>query len=53
MLRLNSLTTITYNNLLCDLHFHTVPPEYFLQVLVYLVAARVYGISCLMSLLEN
>jgi hypothetical protein len=53
MLRLNSLTTITHNNILCDLHFHIVPPEYFLQVLVHLVAARVYGISCLMSFLEN
>jgi hypothetical protein len=53
MLWLNSLTTVTYGNILCDLPFHTVPPESFLQVLVHLLAARMYGISCLMSLLEN
>jgi hypothetical protein len=53
MLHLNSLATVAYDNILCDLHFHTVPLESFLQVLVHLLAARVYGISCFMSLLEN
>jgi hypothetical protein len=53
MLCLNSLTTIAYGNILCDLPFHNVPPESFLQVLVHFLAARVYGISCLMSFFEN
>jgi hypothetical protein len=53
MLRLNSLTTVAYGHMLCDLPFHTVPPESFLQVLVHLLAAGVYGISCLMGFLEN
>jgi hypothetical protein len=53
MLYLNSLTTVTYGNIFCDLPFHTVPSESFLLVLVHLLAARVYGISCLMSFLEN
>jgi hypothetical protein len=30
MLNLNSLTTVTYGNILCDFPFHTVPPESFL-----------------------
>jgi hypothetical protein len=53
MLCLNSLTTVAYGNILCYLPFHTVPPESFLQALVHLFAARVYGISCLMSFLED
>jgi hypothetical protein len=53
MLRLNSLTTVTYGNIICDLPFHTVPLESFLQIMVHFLAARVYGISCLMSFLEN
>jgi hypothetical protein len=53
MLCLDYVTTITYGNILRDLPFHVVPPESFLQVLVHLFAARVYGISCLMSFLEN
>jgi hypothetical protein len=47
MLCLDSLATITYGNILCDLPFHVIPPEYFLQVLVHFLTARVYGISCL------
>jgi hypothetical protein len=53
MLYLDSLTTVAYGNILCYLSFHSVPPEYFLQVLVHLLTARVYGISCLVSLLKN
>jgi hypothetical protein len=53
MLCLDSLTFVTYGNIICDLPFHSVPPESFLQVLVHLLAATVYGISCLMSFLEN
>jgi hypothetical protein len=53
MLCLNSLTTIAYGHILCDFPFHTVPLESFLQVLVHLLAARVYGISCLMDFFEN
>jgi hypothetical protein len=53
MLHLNSLTAVTYGNILCDLPFYMVPPESFLQVLVHLLAARMYGIGCLMSFLED
>jgi hypothetical protein len=53
MLYLDSLTIVAYGNITCYLPFHTVPPEYFLQVLVHLLVVRVYGISCLVSLLEN
>jgi hypothetical protein len=53
MLCLDSLTTAAYGNILHDLPFHTVPPESFLQLLVHLLTAREYGISYLMSLLEN
>jgi hypothetical protein len=53
MLCLDSLTTIASGNILCYLAFRTIPLESFLLVLVYLLAARVYGICCLMSFLEN
>jgi hypothetical protein len=53
MLYLDSLTTVAYGNILCDLPFHSVPPESFLQVLVHLLATSVYGISYIMSFLEN
>jgi hypothetical protein len=53
MLYLDSMTTITYGNILCCLPFHSVPLESFLQVLVHLLTARVYGISYLMSFLKN
>ena len=53
MLCLNSLIAVAYGNILCDLPFHTVPPESFLQVLVHLLATRVYRVCCLMSFLEN
>jgi hypothetical protein len=53
MLCLDSLTNVASGNILCYLPFHTVPPESFLQVLVHLLAARVYGIRCLMSFLKN
>jgi hypothetical protein len=53
MLCLDPLTTIAYDHIFCYLPFHTIPPESFLQVLVHLFTARVYGISCLMSFLEN
>jgi hypothetical protein len=53
MFCLDSLTTVAYGNILCDLPFHIVPPESFLQVLVHLLATKVYEISCLMSFLEN
>jgi hypothetical protein len=47
------LTTIAYGHILCYLPFHTVPLESFLQVLVHLLTARVYGISCLVSFFKN
>jgi hypothetical protein len=53
MLHLNSLITVTYGNILYDLPFHTIPPESLLQVLVYLLASWVYGIGCLMGILED
>jgi hypothetical protein len=53
MLCLDPLTTVAYSHILCYLPFHIVPPESFLQVLVHLFTARVYGISCLMRFLEN
>jgi hypothetical protein len=53
MLCLDPLTTVTYSHILYYLPFHTVPRESFLQVLVHLFAARVYGIRCLMNFLEN
>jgi hypothetical protein len=46
-------STVTYDNILRDRTFHSVPPESFLQVLVHYLATWVYGISCLMSFLEN
>jgi hypothetical protein len=49
----NPLATVTYSHILCYLPFHTVPPELFLQVLVHLLAIRMYRICCLMSFLEN
>jgi hypothetical protein len=53
MLCIISLTTATYSNILCDLPFHTVSLESFLQVLVHLLTARMYGISCFMGYLED
>jgi hypothetical protein len=53
MFCLDSLTTISSGNLICYLPFHTVPLEFFLQVLVHLLATRVYIIRCLMSFLVN
>jgi|SRR5688572_5018274 hypothetical protein len=53
MLCFNSLITVAYGHILCDLPFHSVPPESFLHVLVHLLAARVYGISYLMGFLGN
>jgi hypothetical protein len=53
MLCLDSLTTVAYSHILGYLPFHSVPPESFLQVLVHLFVARVYGIRYLMSFLEN
>jgi hypothetical protein len=53
MLFLDPLTTITYGHMLRDLPFHSVPPEFLLQILIHLLTSRVYGISCLMSFLED
>jgi hypothetical protein len=53
MFCLDSLTTVASGNIICYLPFHIVPPESFLQVLVHLLATRVYRIRCLMSFLEN
>jgi hypothetical protein len=53
MFYFNPLTTITYSHILYYLSFHTVPPESFLQILVHLLATRMYRICCLMSFLEN
>jgi hypothetical protein len=53
MLRFNPLTIVAYDNILRDLPFHTVPPESFLQILVHLLASRVYGIGCFMGFLED
>jgi hypothetical protein len=53
MLRLKSLIDVAYGNILCDLPFHVIPPESFLQVLVHFLAARVYGIRCFMGFLKN
>jgi hypothetical protein len=53
MLCLDHLTTITYGHMLCDLPFHSIPPKFLLQILIHLLTSRVYGISCLMSYLED
>jgi hypothetical protein len=53
MLCLDPLTTITYSHMLCDLSFHSVPPEFLLQILVHLLTSRMYGIRCLMNFLED
>jgi hypothetical protein len=53
MFCLDPLTTVASGNVLCYLPFHTAPSESFLQVLVHLLATRVYRICYLMSLLEN
>jgi hypothetical protein len=53
MLHLNSLTSVTYGNILRDLPFYTVPPESFLRVLVHFLAARMYKIGCFMSFLDD
>jgi hypothetical protein len=39
--------------MLCDLPFHFVPLEFLLQILIYLLTSRLYGISYLMSFLED
>jgi hypothetical protein len=49
----NPLTTVTYRHILCYLPFHIVPPESFLQVLVHLLATRIYRICGHVSFLEN
>jgi hypothetical protein len=46
------LTTVASGHTLCYLPFPIVPPESFLQVLVHLLATRVYRICCLMSFPE-
>jgi hypothetical protein len=38
---------------LCDLPFHSVPPEFLLQILIRLLTSRMYGICRLMSFLED
>jgi hypothetical protein len=53
MLYIGPLTTITYSHVLCDLPFHFAPPEFLLQILIHLLTSRMYGISCLMSFLED
>jgi hypothetical protein len=53
MFCLDPLTTIASGNILYYLPFHTIPLESLLQVLVHLLATRVYRICCLMSFLEN
>jgi hypothetical protein len=53
MLCLDPLTTITYGHMLGDLPFHFVPPKFLLQILIHLLTSRVYGISYLMSFLED
>jgi hypothetical protein len=53
MLCLDPLTTAAYNHILGYLSFHSIPPKSFLQVLVHLLATRVYRVRCLMSFLEN
>src|SRR5688572_7418525 len=50
---LNSLTAVAYGNIFHDLPFHTLPPESFLQVLVHLFAAMVYGIGCFVGFLKD
>jgi hypothetical protein len=45
MLCLDPLTTITYGHVLCDLPFHSVPPEFLLQILIHLLTSMVYRIS--------
>jgi hypothetical protein len=47
MLCLDPLTTVTYSHMLCDLPFHSVPPEFLLQILIHLLTSRVYRISWL------
>jgi hypothetical protein len=53
MLCFDSLTAVTYSNMLCDLPFHSVPLEFLLQVLIHLLTSVMYGIGCLVSYLEN
>jgi hypothetical protein len=53
MLCLDSLTTVTYSHVFCDLSFHFIPPKILLQILIHLLASRIYGISCLMGFLED
>jgi hypothetical protein len=53
MLCLDPLTTVTYSHMFCDLPFHSVPPEFLLQILIHLLTSRVYRISGLMSFLED
>jgi hypothetical protein len=53
MLYLDTSTTITHSHMLRDFPFHSVPPELLLQILIHLLTSRVYGISCLMSFLED
>jgi hypothetical protein len=53
MLCFDPLTTAAYSHILGYLPFHSILLESFLQVLVHLFTATVYGICCLMSFLEN
>jgi hypothetical protein len=53
VLCLDPSTTITHSHILCDLPFHSVPPEFLLQILIHLLTSRVYRVSCLMSFLED
>jgi hypothetical protein len=53
MLCLDPLTTVTYSHMLCDLPFHSVPPEFLFQILIHLLTSRVYRIRGLKSFLEN
>jgi hypothetical protein len=46
MLCLDPLITVTYSHVLYDIPFHSVPPEFILQILVHLLTSR-------MSFLED
>jgi hypothetical protein len=52
MLRLDSLTIVTYSHVLCNFPFHSVPPE-LISILIHLLAYGMYGIGYFMSFLED
>jgi hypothetical protein len=48
MLGFDLLTSVTKDNILGNVSFHTVPPISGLEIMVHLIPSWVYGISRLM-----